>query len=506
MRFLLLSCLVLIGLSTTQAQECDGVDHTVLAGSYYYSPSTITINAGESIAFVNEGGNHNVNGQSSTLGDAWDNPESFFLSAVGGSAEGVCIGQITLTLPGTYQYDCSIGSHAENGMIGTIIVEVVVIDGCTDVAACNYNMEATADDGTCSYVDGVCDECVDGMIIDNDSDDDGVCDGDEIPGCTDPLGCNYDSTSTDAADCIYFDTDLFLLSENDFINSFNPEGCANGYSAWNSLPVPMGQESPNSPLTLTLFPAVEDILLQNGQSILIGDLSTVQISVCGTTMNFDSGVTGFVSSEWDGMGFVHSVYGAYIVPESSLPISCPDPAACNFDPCSHPFIFDDCTYLAPAEIVGDTALISGQTYAFTYSSDEENTVEWESDCGEIAVSGDSATFVVATEVDCVICVTETDADGCEAQVCQELSVTVSDIVEPTTADWALYPNPAQGLVSVEWTGAATTFEILDAQGRIIRTAPIVSGRNVIDLDGLAPGQYFAGPQGVANWTKLQIIR
>ena len=79
-------------------------------------------------------------------------------------------------------------------------------------------------------------------------------------------------------------------------------------------------------------------------------------------------------------------------------------------------------------------------------------------------------------------------------------------MEPTTADWALYPNPAQGLVSVEWTGAATTFEILDAQGRIIRTAPIVSGRNVIDLDGLAPGQYFAGPQGVANWTKLQIIR
>jgi plastocyanin len=500
MRFLLLSCLVLIGLSTTQAQECDGVDHTVMAGSYYYSPSTITINAGESIAFVNEGGNHNVNGLSSTLGDAWDNPETFFLSAVGGSDEGVCIGQITLTLPGTYQYDCSIGSHAENGMIGTIIVEVVVIDGCTDAAACNYNMEATTDDGTCSYVDGACDECVDGMIIDNDSDDDGVCDGDEIPGCIDPLGCNYDSTSTDAADCVYFDT------ENDFFNNFDPEGCANGYSAWNSFPVPLGQESPNSPLTLTLSLAIEDILLENDLLLLATDLSTVQISVCGTTMLYNSQVVGLLSSEWDGMGFPISVYDAYIVPESSLPISCPDPDACNFDPCSHPFIFDECTYLVPAEIVGDTALISGQTYMFTYSSDGENSVEWDSDCGEIAVSGDSATFVVATEVDCVICVTLAGADGCEAHVCQELTVTVSDIVEPTTADWALYPNPAQDLVRVEWTGAATTFEILDAQGRTIRTAQIVSGSNAIDLDGLAPGQYFAGPQGATNWTKLQIIR
>ena len=31
-----------------------------------------------------------------------------------------------------------------------------------------------------------------GTAVDNDSDDDGVCDADEITGCTDPTACNYE--------------------------------------------------------------------------------------------------------------------------------------------------------------------------------------------------------------------------------------------------------------------------------------------------------------------------
>ena len=35
-----------------------------------------------------------------------------------------------------------------------------------------------------------------GQIVDNDQDNDGVCDADEIEGCTDTQACNYDSTPT----------------------------------------------------------------------------------------------------------------------------------------------------------------------------------------------------------------------------------------------------------------------------------------------------------------------
>ena len=105
------------------AQDCLEADHTVTAGMYYYSPENLVVTAGESIAFVNVQGYHDVNGLASSTGQSWDNPETFYINPVSGSSDGVCIGTVTLTTPGTYNYDCSIGNHAANGMVGTIMVE-----------------------------------------------------------------------------------------------------------------------------------------------------------------------------------------------------------------------------------------------------------------------------------------------------------------------------------------------------------------------------------------------
>ena len=82
------------------------------------------------------------------------------------------------------------------------------IVGCTDVLACNYNEFATDSDTTCVYAVG-CEECSGetngtGTIVDLDSDDDGVCDADEIVGCTDVLSCNYNEFATDSdTTCVY---------------------------------------------------------------------------------------------------------------------------------------------------------------------------------------------------------------------------------------------------------------------------------------------------------------
>ena len=46
--------------------------------------------------------------------------------------------------------------------------------GCTDSNACNYDDTANPDDGSCTYVDGVCDTCENSIIVDNDQDGDGV--------------------------------------------------------------------------------------------------------------------------------------------------------------------------------------------------------------------------------------------------------------------------------------------------------------------------------------------
>ena len=52
------------------------------------------------------------------------------------------------------------------------------IPGCTDAAACNYNPQATTDDGSCDFV--------------------------SCSGCTDPTACNYNPNSiSDDGSCIF---------------------------------------------------------------------------------------------------------------------------------------------------------------------------------------------------------------------------------------------------------------------------------------------------------------
>ena len=60
------------------------------------------------------------------------------------------------------------------------VCEGGAITGCTDGSACNFNTDATFDDGSCLWEDAC-----------------GVCGGDnsDCSGCTDPIACNYDSTA-----------------------------------------------------------------------------------------------------------------------------------------------------------------------------------------------------------------------------------------------------------------------------------------------------------------------
>ena len=95
--------------------------HQINAGSYYYNPENLTINVGDSVIWVNDGGLHDVNGNINSInGQSFNNPASF--SSPVTSVAGAIIYSYKFTLSGTYNYDCSVGSHAANGMVGTITV------------------------------------------------------------------------------------------------------------------------------------------------------------------------------------------------------------------------------------------------------------------------------------------------------------------------------------------------------------------------------------------------
>ena len=79
-------------------------------------------------------------------------------------------------------------------------LESPVILGCTSPTACNFYSLATTDDGTCEFPADYFD-CDGGCL--NDSDGDGVCDELEILGCQDDAACNYMETATEAGECIH---------------------------------------------------------------------------------------------------------------------------------------------------------------------------------------------------------------------------------------------------------------------------------------------------------------
>lgn len=103
----------------TISSQSQAVSHTVNSGNYYYQPQLLTINVGDTVYWVNDGGFHNVNFITNTVtGENYNNPESFASTPTSDSEMYFHV----FTTAGTYEYDCSVGSHAANGMIGTITV------------------------------------------------------------------------------------------------------------------------------------------------------------------------------------------------------------------------------------------------------------------------------------------------------------------------------------------------------------------------------------------------
>jgi len=126
----------------------DGIE--VAAISFSYTDADLTVNVGDLVYWGNYGGTHDVNGNiDSQTGLSFGNPEPFSLPTISGSPNGVCMGAHTFTIPGVYSYDCSIGSHASLGMVGTVTVGV---GGCMDSEASNYNEAAEYDDGSCNPI------------------------------------------------------------------------------------------------------------------------------------------------------------------------------------------------------------------------------------------------------------------------------------------------------------------------------------------------------------------
>ena len=148
--FTLLVALLFTTIGLSQNDICPGADVVVSVQNMSYTPADLVVEAGTTVGWVNYGGFHDVNGVNSSItGLPFDNPESFSFGSMNGTAEGVCLGNFTFTIPGFYDYDCTTYGHAASGMVASVTVTEVMVSGCTDPMASNYDPEATVDDGSC---------------------------------------------------------------------------------------------------------------------------------------------------------------------------------------------------------------------------------------------------------------------------------------------------------------------------------------------------------------------
>jgi uncharacterized protein (TIGR02145 family) len=92
-----------------------------------------------------------------------------------------------------FAYDCS--GNCLQDSDGDLICDELEIHGCTIDVACNFDASATEEDGSCIYGVGPGYDC-DGNCI-YDSDQDGVCDEFEVAGCQDATACNFEVNATD---------------------------------------------------------------------------------------------------------------------------------------------------------------------------------------------------------------------------------------------------------------------------------------------------------------------
>ena len=113
--------------------------------------------------------------------------------------DGSC--EFPLDLYGSIYVDCLGACLSDTDGDGICDEEEVL--GCQNEEACNYNALATDDDGSCVLLTDDCDSCDgEGGITDGDTDDNDICDVDQIDGCTDQTACNYNPlANADDASC-----------------------------------------------------------------------------------------------------------------------------------------------------------------------------------------------------------------------------------------------------------------------------------------------------------------
>lgn len=439
-------------------------------------------------------------------------------------------------------------------------------EGCTSETACNYNQEATLDDDSCLEPEENCSEC-DGLeLIVIDTDEDGICDADEISGCTSETACNYNPEATDEDDsclepdecfaCNEDNTELVLIDENNNGLCDAQEDC-NDQEACNY--------NPEATTADDCLYAVENCVEcnDNGGLTLIDDdedgvancdeiLGCTNIEACNydieATEEDDSCVLPVEDCiECDGEGgFTFTDINENEVPDCEEISGCTDETACNYnseatledESCVFPV--EDCitcdgeggfTFVDENENgVPDCEDIDGCTsetacnYNPEATADDGSCIEPEENCtecdGEELVLIDEDEDGVCDEED--ICNEVDDADYVDVLTdlnndgeidCEDVDIYDSVVEIDNSISVSFYPNPVNDQITINVSGIQSekvSMTIKSILGQEISSTELISSGNsvseTISMIEEASGVYFITVISNDNQSTFKFIK
>lgn len=359
-------------------------------------------------------------------------------------------------LPG---YDCDDDdSNTINDMLTADCQCVGTLTGCMTTEACNYNPDAVIDNGECFFVGDPCDDnnlTTDNDVINSDCGCAGEDNG-EILGCTDMTACNYNVLATiDDASCI-------------LIGSNCDDGDIN-----------------------TINDVIGDDCTCAGE-VFVEVLGCTAIEACNYNpdANTEDGsciLPGFPCDDND----PNTESDAYNVDCicTGLIVGCMDPSACNYnalaqldnftcefpgDPCNdgnpetmNDILDSDCGCIGTfIEMLGCTDM-DACNYDMSANTDDGSCYFVGDPCDD----GDANTTDDAYNANC----------ECEG-------VTSVDEIETL---YTVFPNPTNGIVTIaQREGAAIQLiEVLDITGKRVATFNPNASSTTVDLGAIAQGLY-----------------